>query len=173
MVHALLEIHRVLRPGGVLIDLRPSAVHRHVGVERARRYKRLAVMRERFHDERAADRAVAAVVHGGWFDAGTRTRFPCRRIMDTMSEFQAFLDESVGPGKWPPHVWLIRQLAHHLKPRGVRTRIEVRGPIDLRVLLKASPQLEPKRRRVLRHESGIDNFKRLAVLTSNKRGKAR
>lgn len=141
-MHALLEIHRVLRPGGVLIDLRPSAVHRHVGVERAGRYRRLAVMRERFHEERAADRAVAAVVRLGYFAAGSRTRFPCRRIMDTMSEFQAFLDESVVPGKWPPHVWLIRRLAPHLRVRGVRTRIEVRGPIDLRVLRKASPQLQ-------------------------------
>jgi hypothetical protein len=66
--------------------------------------------------------------------------------MDTMSEFQAFLDESVGPGKWPPHIWLIRQLAPHLKTPGIRTRIDVRGPIDLRVLRKASPLLQTKRR---------------------------
>ena len=140
MVHALHECHRVLRPEGALIDLRPAAVHRQVGIETAGRFRRLAVMRERFTEERAADRAVARVVREGLFTVDARRRFPCDRTMDTVPEFEEWLAIAIRLSKWPRHEWLVRLLAGRLQALGAGARIVVRGPMDLAVLRKRSPR---------------------------------
>ena len=95
MVHALLEAHRVLKTKGLLIDLRPASVHRRVGVTQGDGYQLLWVMREKFDDDRAADRAVKEVENEGWFKAERRTRFACYRIMDSLDEFQEWLADFV------------------------------------------------------------------------------
>jgi hypothetical protein len=134
----------VLRPGGALIDLRPAAVHRLVGIERAHRFRRLAVMRERFTDERAADRAVARVVREGLFKVEERRRFPCDRTMDTVREFKEWLEKPIHLRKWPRHDWLVRQITSRMaaygEEHGDGARIVVRGPMDLAVLRKRSPR---------------------------------
>ena len=134
MVHALHQCHRVLRTEGALIDLRPAAVHRLVGIETARRFQSLAVMRERFTDERAADRAVARVVREGLFTVAARRRFPCDRTMDTAREFEEWLDIAIRLSKWPRHEWLVHRIEVALDRRRARTKIVVRGPLDLCVL---------------------------------------
>ena len=143
MVHALRQCHRVLRPEGALIDLRPAAVHRLVGIEKAGRFRRVDVMRERFTDERAADRAVAHVVREGLFTVAARRRFPCQRVMDTVREFDEWLEIAIRLSKWPPHDWLARRVASRLDARtderGAGARIVVRGPMDLCVLRKTQP----------------------------------
>jgi len=140
MVHALHQCHRVLRPEGALIDLRPAAVHRVVGIEKAGRFRRFAVMRERFTDEHAADRAVARVVREGLFTVATRRRFPCDRTMDTVREFEEWLEIAIRLSKWPRHEWLVRRVAGRLEARGAGAKIVVRGPMDLAVLRKRSPR---------------------------------
>jgi SAM-dependent methyltransferase len=136
MVHALQQCHRVLRPEGALIDLRPAAVHRLVGIETADRFRRLAVMRERFTDERAADRAIARVVREGLFTVAAQRRFPCDRTMDTVREFEEWLETAIHLSKWPRHGWLVRRVARRLEARVAGSRIVVRGPMDLAVLRK-------------------------------------
>lgn len=135
-MHALLQARRALRPDGVLIDLRPSSVHRRVGIETAGRIRPLGVMRESFHYERASDRAVATVVRRGLLRGVAKRRFPCTRTMDTLAEFEEWLAESADLGFWPPHPWLVRRIATALERR-VRTKIVVRGPMDLCVLRKS------------------------------------
>jgi hypothetical protein len=139
MVHALRQCHRVLRPEGVLLDLRPAAVHRLVGLETSRRFRRLAVMRERFGEEHAADRAVAKVVRQGLFKVEERRRFPCSRAMDTVREFEDWLEIAIRLSKWPRHDWLVERVAGRLQGRPAGTTIVVRGPMDLCVLRKTQP----------------------------------
>ena len=139
MVHALHEAHRVLRLDGVLIDLRPAAVHRQVGIEKAGQYQLLGVMHERFDDDYAANRAVAAVMRQGLFKADGRIRFECSRTMDNLVEFRTWLDEFVSLGKLPSHTWLVRRIAQALPVKHAKTKIVVRGPLDLRVLRKRAP----------------------------------
>jgi len=136
MVHALHEARRVLKPGGVLIDLRPAAVHRQVGVIRAGQSQRLGAMREKFDDDYAANRAVAEVVRQGLFKLERRIRFDCRRTMDSLAEFRAWLDEFVTLDKLPSHNWLIERVSQALHEDGGKAKIVITGPLDLGVLKK-------------------------------------
>jgi hypothetical protein len=138
MVHALREAHRVMKPEGLLIDLRPAAVHRRVGFKEAKGYRLRWVMRENFVDDYAADRAVAEVIARGWFKAGRRRRFPCYRLMDTADEFQAWLDDFVNKGKFASHEWLVQRVRHELETTaGRKKKIVVSGPLVMRELRKS------------------------------------
>ena len=133
MVHALRESHRVLKPAGVLVDLRPAAVHRRVGVTKGDGYRFRWVMREHFTDDHAADRAIAQIVSEGRFKAERRTRFPCFRTMDRLNEFQEWLTDFVSRGKCESHDWLVQRLECAL---GASDRIVVSAPLVLRTLRK-------------------------------------
>ena len=145
MVHALREAGRVLRSDGYLFDLRPAPVHRRVGLIEGNSYQQVAVMREGFADDYAANRAVGEVINSGLFQLHRRVRFECTRKMDRLTEFEAWLDEFVRLSKAPSHEWLVRRVRHRLQSRDMRqtpksrtrqTRIIVHGPVDLRVLTK-------------------------------------
>ena len=136
MVHALHEARRVLKPNGLLIDLRPAPAHRQLGVLRAGQWQPLGGMRERFDEDYAADRAVATVVRQGLFKAEGRVSFEVRRTMDSLAEFQVWLDEFVSLGKLVPHAWLASRVERAVQAGSGRTKIVVSGPLNLRVLRK-------------------------------------
>ena len=135
-MHALHEAHRVLKPDGLLIDLRPAAVHRRIGITRAGRYRQLGLMREEFDDDFAANRAVAHVVQQGLFKTEWRTQFDCRRRMDTFAEFRVWMEELITLGKLPSHAELIQKVERAFKASHGKREIVVRGPLRLRVLRK-------------------------------------
>lgn len=137
MVHALREAHRVLKPNGILIDLRPALVHRRVGIERAGRFRQLGRMYESLDDDRKANRSVALVLRAGLFKAEWRTRFDCRRVMDSLSDFRTFIDEFVAPGTdLPRHDRLIQRVQRALETTESTKRIVVGGPLMMNVLRK-------------------------------------
>lgn len=131
MVHALHEAHRVLKPQGLLIDLRPASVNRRIGIARAGRFIQLATMREVFDDDRAADRAVAHVLAEGLFTVESRTQFDCWRVMDTLDDFRNWVGEFD-----PPHEWLVPIVETALQTRRLPWKVVARGPLILRVLRK-------------------------------------
>lgn len=145
MVHALHEAQRVLKPNGLLLDLRPAAEHRRVGVAHANRHRPLGRMREKFDDDRAADRAIAHVMREGLFKAGGRGRFVCNRVMDSLDEFRDWIAEFVTLSKSASHDWLIQRVEQALNTKGGNTKIVVSGPLVLRVLRK--PDAGSKRAR--------------------------
>jgi len=138
MVHALEEAWRVLRPDGLLIDLRPAMVHRTVGIEGHAGVRPVGVMKEVFDDDIRANRAVASAIRGGLFRRVGRQRFDCARVMDSVEAFREWLAYPVSLGKLPPHERLTAQVAKAMRtaPRGAA--IVVRGPLDLSVLEKRS-----------------------------------
>ena len=136
MVHALREVYRVLKPNGLLIDLRPAAKHRRLGLGMGKRWKLVGAMRETFHDDWAANRAVRDILHSGLFQLEARSKFDLDRVMDTMEDFRAWLDEFVQQGNLPSHEWLVQRLGRQEKKQGRKTKITVRGPLTLGVLRK-------------------------------------
>ena len=145
MVHALREARRVLRPGGILIDLRPAAVHRRVGIGEGRRWRLIGVMRETFEDDRAADRAVATALREGWLRRGRRVAFRIDRVMDGMTDLRGWLKEFGQRRRLGVHEWLIRRVERSLD--GQKAKIVGRGPIQLRVLRRGEDPKEKRRRR--------------------------
>lgn len=138
MVHALHEAQRVLKPDGFLVDLRPAAVHRRVGITRKGLYEELAAMREKFDDDRAANRAVTHVLREGLFKAESRTQFDCPRVLDTLDEFQAWMEEFSQVGGLPPHDWLVQRVERVLSSKRGKSKIVIRGPLVMRVLRKVN-----------------------------------
>ena len=134
MVHALREAHRVLRPGGLLIDLRPAAKHRRVGLGEGRGWRLTGVMRETFDEDRAADGAVARVLRDGLFRLEARAKFPLDRVMDRMEDFRTWVSEFGQRRALASHEWLVRRLERALATRRRPARIVGRGPMTLQVL---------------------------------------
>jgi hypothetical protein len=79
MVDALVEIHRVLAPGGILVDARPdSRVPAYAERRKPRGFQRFGVVktsRLELTNDRASDRAIARVVRDGLFKRKRRGRF--------------------------------------------------------------------------------------------------
>jgi hypothetical protein len=141
MVHALREARRVLKPNGLLIDLRPASVHRRVKLVCAGREQPLGAMRETFDHNRAANRAVARVVGERAFKFEGRKRFTLDRSMDSLDEFQSWLADFMDrDDNLPPHDWLIQRVEQALLQQRGKTKIVVSGPLDLRLLRKRVPK---------------------------------
>jgi SAM-dependent methyltransferase len=135
MVHALRETHRVLKPDGLLLDLRPGPVHRRVGIEVDSQYKQLALMNESLEDDHAANRAVAEIVHEGWFKLVSRIQVNCDRTMP-LKDFASWLADFPAE-RSAPQERLIRIVEHAFEEAtGKGKKIVVKGPLILKVLEK-------------------------------------
>jgi len=134
MVRALREAHRVLRTGGTLVDLRPAAEHRRIGLGRGRRWRQIGIMREAFDKDRAADRAVAEVLRRNLFRRGARAEFLLDREMDTMSDFLDWLTDFGQRRTLASHAWLLRKLERRLAMK--EETIVGRGRMTMQVLRK-------------------------------------
>jgi hypothetical protein len=136
MVHALHEANRVLKPGGVLIDLRPAPVHRRVGIEVHGDFKLVAKMNEKFDEDHAANRAVAEVINEGILKPQSRSRFDCKRVMGSLNDFHLWMDDFIVTAGLPSQESLIQKVERAYKSTLGRKRIVVRAPLILRVLRK-------------------------------------
>src|SRR5579859_2251754 len=97
MVHALLEIHRVLAPRGIVVDARPdSRVLAHAERLTPRGYQRFGTVRTRSDEaaiDRASDCAIAHLVRDGLFKSRRKGRFWYRVEFGNLSELRRYLSE--------------------------------------------------------------------------------
>jgi hypothetical protein len=136
MVHALHEANRVLKRGGVLIDLRPAPVHRRVGIEANGDFSLVAKMNETFDDDYAANRAVAEVIREGILKPQSRLQFDCKRVMDSRKDFRLWMDDFIITAGLPSQETLIQKVERAYTSTSGRKRIVARAPLILQVLLK-------------------------------------
>ncbi len=95
MVHALDEIHRILGPKGVLIDIRPLEARWPVEVAAASgtvEAGRLTDLPVAIADDEAASNAMREAESRGWFAKEQETEFPFFYYWDTPSEMKEFMD---------------------------------------------------------------------------------
>lgn len=107
MVDALVEIHRVLAPGGTLVDARPdSRVLAYAELRKPGGFQRFGVVntsRRELANDRASDRAIARVVREGLFKRRRRGRFWHRVPFGSLAELRKYLSEHlrfVHRAKW-------------------------------------------------------------------------
>src|SRR2546421_11823766 len=97
MVDALVEIHRVLAPGGILVDARPdSRVPAYAERRKPRGFQRFGVVktsRLELANDRDADRAIARVVLEGLFKRRRSGRFWHRVPFGDLAELRRYLWE--------------------------------------------------------------------------------
>ena len=97
MVDALGEIHRVLAPGGTVVDARPdSRVPAYAERRRPRGFQRFGVVetsRLESANDRASDRAVARVVREGLFMRRRSGRFWHLVPFSSLAELRKYLSE--------------------------------------------------------------------------------
>lgn len=136
MVHALQEAHRVLKPHGLLIDLRPWHFHRRLGLGLGRSWQLVGVMRESLEDDYASDSAIDTVVRRGLFRTVSRRSFYLDRVMDTVAEFRLWVEDFSRLEKYGDHEWLIKRLERAEAHSGRRRKITIRGRMTLGVLEK-------------------------------------
>jgi hypothetical protein len=97
MVDALGEIHRVLAPGGILVDARPdSRVLAYAERRKPRGFQRFGIVktsRLELANDRASDRAIARVVREGLFKRRRRGRFWHLVPFSSLPELRKYLSE--------------------------------------------------------------------------------
>ena len=97
MVDALVEVHRVLAPGGILVDARPdSRVPAYAERRKPRGFQRYGVVntsRLELANDRASDRAISLVVREGLFKRTRGGRFWHRVPFSDLAELRKYLWE--------------------------------------------------------------------------------
>jgi SAM-dependent methyltransferase len=99
MVHALNEIHRTLKPGGILLDLRP--VESNWAVEVTSRAGcqvggRLEDQPSALADDEAANQAIREAEAHGWYVKEKEEEFDFFYYWDTPSEMKEFIETEWG-----------------------------------------------------------------------------
>lgn len=95
MVHALSEIRRILKPNGVLLDLRPLEDSWSVEVVSSAGWQvsgRLSDLPIGVADDAAAHQAMRDVEARGWFIQKKMEEFPFFYYWDTPSEMKEFME---------------------------------------------------------------------------------
>ena len=97
MVDALGEVHRILAPGGILVDARPdSRVPAYAERRKPRGFQRFGVVktsRPELANDRASDRAIARVVREGLFKRRRRGRFWHLVPFSSLAELRKYLSD--------------------------------------------------------------------------------
>jgi hypothetical protein len=96
MVHALKQIHSLLQPGGLLIDIHPSGEPPPIHVRLAQQQICVGWVNEEseFVSYFQTDTALAEAVKNGWFRQEQQTRFAFVTFADTLDELHDHLAQN-------------------------------------------------------------------------------
>ena len=96
MVHALEQIHELLKPGGNLLDIHPNGEPVEFILPLEGREHLIGYMRETddYIEYRQADEAIQTAISKGLFQIVKTGEFEFRTHADSFDELKAFLDEN-------------------------------------------------------------------------------
>ena len=96
MVHALEQIHELLKPGGHLIDIHPNGelVEFHYALGDDEGFLGYMQETDDYIEYRQADEALETVINRGLFHLDIAGAFEFRTYADSFREMQAFLNEN-------------------------------------------------------------------------------
>jgi SAM-dependent methyltransferase len=112
MVHALKEVWRVLKPGGILIDLRPISVDVPLLILTASGWKSAGLpdqSPDRVHDF-AANRAIHRVVHDGFFIRLKQEYFVTKYYWNNLKELKSDVENC-----WKEDIIVSKEIWHHAR----------------------------------------------------------
>ena len=97
MVHALEEIHRLLKPAGALIDIHPVAVASRLEIHQAGKMDLVGhlMVRQWCADFQQADNALAEIEQRGVFAVERQSVFDTLTYYDSVAEMRTSLKESI------------------------------------------------------------------------------
>ena len=133
MVHALHEIHRVLAPNGILIDLRPLLDEwplEVVTTSERKKTGRAVDLAEPLSDDKAANQAVSEIEKRGWFVREREETFPFNYYWDTPKEMREYLDET-----WDDVIRVENETWEKLKSLWAVANADARVRIQLKMLI--------------------------------------
>ena len=96
MVHALVEIRRVLAPDGILLDLRPIAANWPIEVVSRRERKpagRVTDSEEDLENDEAANQSLATAAEQGWYGREKEQSFPYSYYWDSPDQMLEFVED--------------------------------------------------------------------------------
>jgi hypothetical protein len=133
MVHALGEIHRILVPNGILIDLRPVSDHWLIEVFSARETRETGHVTDLplgLEDDEAANQAMANAEANEWFQRESETFFPFYYVWDTASDMEKWIDE-----EWEDFVGLDEEARHATRSAWALGDADSRVRVKVKMLL--------------------------------------
>jgi hypothetical protein len=133
MVHALHEIHRVLVPNGILIDIRPLGERWQVEVASTNSFKetgRLTDLPEQINGDRAANEAIQEAAGRAWFVREREEFFPLFYSWDTPSEMEEFVKED-----WADFVALSEEAKQATRSTWALSDADSRVRVRVKILL--------------------------------------
>lgn len=135
MVHALKSIHRLLAPGGLLLDIHPTDEPAGIYLGRGRSEQFIAWLEEtdEYEEYRQADQAVAQAMREGFYRLERRSLFWFTIHAASLPELELYLQQEWKDAIIPPLAW--QRLAQIQGSRQIPGEIRLRERIQLNVLL--------------------------------------
>lgn len=126
MVHALEEIHRTLKPGALLLDLRPYHPYRPLELVAERGVQELGRMKESEDrlDDASSDDALGQVFHRGLFALESVDSFHRCSYWDTAEELRQYVDENFETTRLPRRLAGEARRALRTAGKGARLRLQ-------------------------------------------------